>query len=101
MKKLRIALDGLHVDTFETTERSAQLPPGTVFGQSVVPDTADCSSAEQCNVTSPEYGCHGTVADNTCWQGSPECTPTVFMCPTSWQATCNPTNEGTCFRDWC
>jgi len=89
--------DDLEIETFSTTEGGAY---DGVYGQSILPDTANCSSAAQCNQTSAcqTNTCNG---GNTC---QPTCSPTYYNCPTSWSATCPGTStmhSETCYNSWC
>jgi hypothetical protein len=80
MKKLKLRLDDLRIDSFSTTR--AQEPGGTVFGE-------QCTCQTQC--TCPGNTCDGTCGD-TCPNTCVTCPDTCFTCPLS----CVPSCLGTC-----
>lgn len=75
MKKLRLELSDLSVDTFETVAHSSSQPK-TVFGQSIVPETGACGGSEdyctQLGTCDPGMGEH-TDACGCVHEGDTQC----------------------------
>jgi hypothetical protein len=98
--KLKLNLEQLTVDSFETT--LAERPKGTVFGeQCTCPTACTCPGCPTCDA-SCNGTCGGTCAascNGTC-EGSCDscvsCYGTCDLCTQGWDATCR--NIGTC--DW-
>ena len=64
MNKLRLQLDDLKVDTFDTT--AAQEAKGTVFGEQCTCQTqCTCPGCPSCGDTCPQT-CAGMSCDHTC-----------------------------------
>ena len=88
MNKLKLALDDLHVDTFQTTPVEA--PKGTVFGEQCTcytnctcPGCPTCDAS--CNGTC-DASCNGTC-DASC-NGTCNLTCDAIQCGT-WDASCD------------
>jgi hypothetical protein len=87
MKKLRLGLDQLTVDSFDT---STAIPEkGTVFGEQCTCDTActcpGCATCDhtQCNQETCNGTCYTDIDHATC-NGSYTCNPTAYFkycCP--------------------
>ena len=97
MEKLRLRLDDLRVDSFETVKRESE--KGTVFGeqctcwtqcgQNTCPGCPTCGAS--CNGTC-EYSCNGTCYEtcgNSCWGTCNEYT-CAWTCAASCAGSCPP-----------
>jgi hypothetical protein len=90
MRKLRLQLDDLQVDTFQTT--APERPKGTVFGEQCTcytnctcPGCPTCDAS--CNGTC-DASCNGTCYENTCACGTYD--TCRFNCGyTALQTNCN------------
>jgi hypothetical protein len=98
MKKIKLDLDSLTVDTFETTRSDQARSFGTVFGQSIVPNTGDCGDTmlATCNP-------YDAI---TCGGGS-DCEPTDLTDGSCGEHTCvigctqtGPTRDENCEQGW-
>lgn len=93
MKEPKLSIADLKVESFETLEDGGYGADGTVFGQSILPDSADCSNPAQCNETSDGCDTNNTCIGNTC---TPTCDPTYYGCQTAFSSTCDTTISGGC-----
>ncbi len=114
MKKLRLNVDDLVVESFETVVGSFSTRNGTVYGLATQGCTQECTEGPTVAVdcggggggggggpSSPEYNtCDGGYGctDYTCLQGSCVCSPNVpsYLCPTMDpnEAACGHTQVG-------
>jgi hypothetical protein len=90
MKKLRLELDSLAVESFDTA--AAQKPKGTVFGE-------QCT----CNTMCAQQTCPGCpTCDNTCAYTCDDATcPACPTCAASCNGSCEATCYGTCGEYTC
>lgn len=95
MKKLKLDLDDLQVESFHTTPGSARLDGGTVqgyTGEQCIP-TVEGPTCSTCQGWTCDPSCNGTC-------GGASCDPT--SCSTCGGATCDSTcNCATCPGDVC
>lgn len=92
MRKLRLDMDSLVVQSFPTTA-AGDPAQGTVVGRAAVPDktyqvgcpTWDCPPTHQ-------YSCNGTCGGDTCYES---CHLSCHTCMTACFASC-PTCEASC-----
>ena len=94
MKKLKLPLESLHVESFETTGRGRAAAQGTVFGQSGSQDPQYDDSHEACgyNTEGPTCG-----PEHTCGYYNDGCHETYESCyPCDVTVACDTAFAGTC-----
>ena len=86
MNKLKLQLDDLTVESFDTT--AARDEKGTVFGEQCTCDTAcTCPGCPTCDITCPNT-CYETCDDASCYGATCEGTCRIDTCGFSQYDTC-------------
>jgi hypothetical protein len=96
--KLKLNLDELTVDSFDTTR--SERPKGTVFGEQCTCYTnCTCPGCPTCDA-SCNGTCNGTCGENTCQAScNGTCDYSCGYCGTQNDYTCAP--YGSCGARWC
>ncbi|HEY0017519.1 MAG TPA: hypothetical protein VGC13_14505 [Longimicrobium sp.] len=94
MQKLRLNLDALTVESFNTTDGDAA-QRGTVQAHRPTPtQSLECESFDYCGTGATDCGC-GTAASE-CGTCATNCGTCATGCGTCYDATCGATYCGTC-----